>query len=130
MKQLIDLLKATPIERMEGNSQVRIIDVTADSRAVETGSLFFCLRGEHVDGHNFANMAAENGAAAIIAEKKIDVASDVTIIYVADTRKAMEDIVPYFFDYPSKNENDCFDGNKWKNYNNPCYIPYPASCRI
>ena len=59
MKQLIDLLKATPIERMEGNSQVRIIDVTADSRAVETGSLFFCLRGEHVDGHNFANMAAE-----------------------------------------------------------------------
>mgnify|MGYP002886897506 CR=1 FL=1 len=34
MKQLIDLLKATPIERMEGNSQVRIIDVTADSRAV------------------------------------------------------------------------------------------------
>ncbi len=40
MKQLIDLLKATPIERMEGNSQVRIIDVTADSRAVETGSLF------------------------------------------------------------------------------------------
>ena len=71
MKQLIDLLKATPIERMEGNSQVRIIDVTADSRAVETGSLFFCLRGEHVDGHNFANMAAEN-------------------------------IVPYFFDYPSK----------------------------
>lgn len=70
MKQLIDLLKATPIERMEGNSQVRIIDVTADSRAVETGSLFFCLRGEHVDGHNFANMAAENGAAAIIAEKE------------------------------------------------------------
>lgn len=102
MKQLIDLLKATPIERMEGNSQVRIIDVTADSRAVETGSLFFCLRGEHVDGHNFANMAAENGAAAIIAEKKIDVTSDVTIIYVANTRKAMEDIVPYFFDYPSK----------------------------
>ena len=35
MKQLIDLLKATPIERMEGNSQVRIIDVTADSRAVK-----------------------------------------------------------------------------------------------
>lgn len=130
MKQLIDLLKATPIERMEGNSQVRIIDVTADSRAVETGSLFFCLRGEHVDGHNFANMAAENGAAAIIAEKKIDVFSDVTIIYVADTRKAMEDIVPYFLTIPLKNENDCFDGNKWKNYNNPCYIPYPASCRI
>ena len=30
------------------------------------------MRGEHVDGHNFANMAAENGAAAIIAEKKIE----------------------------------------------------------
>ena len=70
MKQLIDLLKATPIERMEGNSQVRIIDVTADSRAVETGSLFFCLRGEHVDGHNFANMAAENGRQLLLRKRK------------------------------------------------------------
>ena len=81
MKQLIDLLKATPIERMEGNSQVRIIDVTADSRAVETGSLFFCLRGEHVDGHNFANMAAENGAAAIIAETQLGMQVATSAIY-------------------------------------------------
>ena len=101
MKQLIDLLKATPIERMEGNSQVRIIDVTADSRAVETGSLFFCLRGEHVDGHNFANMAAENGAGAIILGKKNDVGSDVSNIYVFATRKEKEDIVSYFFFYTS-----------------------------
>lgn len=70
MKQLIDLLKATPIERMEGNSQVRIIDVTADSRAVETGSLFFCLRGEHVDGHNFANMAAEMERQLLLRKRK------------------------------------------------------------
>ena len=40
-----------------------------DSREVTPGSLFFCFRGEQVDGHDFAKDAAKNGALAIIAER-------------------------------------------------------------
>lgn len=40
-----------------------------DSRAVEPGSLFVCLPGERVDGHDFAAQAASQGALAIIAER-------------------------------------------------------------
>lgn len=70
-------------------------------------------------------MAAENGAAAIIAEKKIDVASDVTIIYVADTRKAMEDIVPYFLTIPLKMRMIALTGTNGK-LQQP--MLYPISC--
>lgn len=102
MKSLIDLLKITDFEKIEGNSGVRISDVTADSREVKRGSLFFCLPGAHVDGHEFVDMAVKKGAAAVIAEKKINISDDVTVVYVSDTRRAMENIVPYFFDYPSR----------------------------
>ena len=41
-----------------------ITDVTADSRVVQEGSLFICLKGATVDGHKFLKMAVEKGAVA------------------------------------------------------------------
>ncbi len=40
-----------------------------DSRAVCKGNLFFCLPGEHVDGHDFAAAAVDAGALAVIASR-------------------------------------------------------------
>lgn len=40
-----------------------------DSRAVKQGDLFFCLPGEHVDGHDFAAAAVEKGALAVVASR-------------------------------------------------------------
>lgn len=102
MKELKELIRVTPYERTEGNTDVMISDVTADSREVRAGSLFICLDGAHVDGHRFAASAAEKGAAVIVAEKEISVPEGTAVIYVKDTRHAMEDITPYFFDYPSR----------------------------
>jgi len=56
--------------------------VQTDSRLVTTGSIFFALRGDETDGHLFADKAVANGAALIIAEKRLDVT--VPIIVVAD----------------------------------------------
>lgn len=39
-----------------------------DSRQVQAGDLFFCIKGEHADGHDFAGAAARAGACAIIAQ--------------------------------------------------------------
>lgn len=45
----------------------RIVDdVTIDSRAVRTGSLFVALPGEHTDGHRFLDDARRNGAAGFL----------------------------------------------------------------
>lgn len=102
MKTLQDLLRQTAYERIEGPSDQTVTDITADSRAVVKGSLFLCLPGARVDGHTFAKAAAEKGASVIVAEKPVDLPDGVTVVYVKDTRKAMEDITPYFFDYPAR----------------------------
>lgn len=102
LKTLKDLIAQTAVLRIVGPADAEISDVTADSREVHPGSLFICLPGAHVDGHTFAAKAAEMGAAAILAEKPVDVPASVSVITVADTRRAMEDITPYFFDYPAR----------------------------
>jgi UDP-N-acetylmuramoyl-tripeptide--D-alanyl-D-alanine ligase len=42
--------------------------ICIDSRKVEPGALFFALRGEQVDGHQFAQTALDNGAAYAVVE--------------------------------------------------------------
>lgn len=101
-KSLRDVAGKTAIIKQEGPKDQMITDITADSRKVKKGSLFICLTGARVDGHAFAETACKQGAVAVIAEKKIHVPSNVSVIYVKDTRKAMEDITPYFFDYPAR----------------------------
>ena len=102
MKQLRELLSLTPYQKVCGDADVSVSDITADSRAVKAGSLFICLVGAHVDAHDFAKAAAEAGASVIVAQKEIEAPAGVTVVYVADTRRAMEDITPYFFEYPSR----------------------------
>ena len=101
MKNLQELLQHITYERIEGSLDVEVQDITADSRTVKQGSLFICLSGAHVDGHKFVGSAVEKGASVIIAAQKVNVPSGVTVIYVGDTRKAMEEVTPYFFDYPA-----------------------------
>jgi UDP-N-acetylmuramoyl-tripeptide--D-alanyl-D-alanine ligase len=47
--------------------------VVADSRAVAAGGLFVAVRGERVDGHEFAGAAAAAGAAAVLAQRPVGV---------------------------------------------------------
>ena len=58
MKNLEKLLKCTDINYIVGDTNKEITDITADSREVKEGSLFICLDGAHVDGHNYAASAA------------------------------------------------------------------------
>ena len=60
--------------------------VVIDSRQAVPGALFAALPGEHVDGHDYAGVAAANGAAAVLAARPLPgvgapviVVSDVTL---------------------------------------------------
>ena len=64
------------------------------------GSLFFCLRGQNFDGHNFAEIAHEKGAKALVVERPLFV--DIPQIVVDDTRKAMALCASNFFDNPQE----------------------------
>ena len=61
-------LDAADVESALG---ARIIPTGAqiDSRLIAPKQLFFCLKGENADGHDFAAAAARAGASAVIAER-------------------------------------------------------------
>lgn len=102
-KQLSALLALLPQAKVIGTAEKLITDVTADSRTVQAGSLFICLKGATVNGHRFLKMAAEKGAVAALVEDVPDeLPEGVTLVQVPDTRAAMELVTPFFFDYPGK----------------------------
>lgn len=68
-----------------------ITGISKDNRVVKSGDLFVAIRGECFDGHDFIKSAEEAGAAAVLAERRIE---DVSVpqLIVADTVKALGDI--------------------------------------
>lgn len=101
MKTLKDIISTLDVQQVQGNQNVSIQDITADSRAVKPNSLFIALDGATVDGHNYIDKAVAAGAVAVIVSKPVTVSTDVCVITVDDTRQAMMTCVPYFFDYPA-----------------------------
>lgn len=80
-----------------------IKDVSYNSKTAKSGDVFVCLTGEHTDGHDYAKMAVDNGAVAVIAQKEIDV--DVPVIIVDDTKLALAQVANALNDYPSQKLN-------------------------
>ena len=72
---------------LRGDESVLVADASYDSRDVPHGSLFFCVRGENVDGHDFVGQAVASGAAALVVERPVDV--DVPQLIVRSVRAAM-----------------------------------------
>lgn len=76
-----------------------ITGITCDSRQVEKGSLFFCIRGLKFDGHDHAQSAVQNGAAGIVCERDLGLENQVL---VHDTREAYGIACANYFGNPSK----------------------------
>lgn len=83
--------------------EIKDIDITSiayDSRKVKDGSVFVCIKGYETDGHRYAKTAAENGAAVIVAEDKLDV--DVPVVYVKNSRRSLAKLSCAFYGNPSE----------------------------
>ena len=78
---------------------VDIRDLAYDTARAGEGSLFFCVRGAHVDGHDFAADAVARGAAALVVERPLPLAAPQLV--VADARAAMPAAATLFFDDPT-----------------------------
>lgn len=64
--------------------------VVVDSRLAVAGSVFFAMRGESTDGHEFAAAAVESGAVLVVAERAVSVG--VPVIVVPDSLTALADL--------------------------------------
>ena len=75
-------------------AQATLADVCTDTRKIQPGSLFVCLRGERFDGHSFASQAAKLGAAALLVDHPVD--ADVPQLVVTDTGKALLQLAGWY----------------------------------
>ncbi len=98
---LSDITDGINYKNIFNNREAEVTELCCNSACVSEGSLFVCISGTKVDGHNFAKDAEQKKAAAIIAEKEIDV-KDVPVIYVEDTRKALAEAAQAFYKHPAK----------------------------
>lgn len=73
--------------RVSGDSDIRLSDVTHDSRGAGPAVLFVAVRGAQHDGHDFVATAVTSGSPAVAVERPIRI--DAGVIVVDDTRAVM-----------------------------------------
>ncbi|MCD7885697.1 MAG: UDP-N-acetylmuramoyl-L-alanyl-D-glutamate--2,6-diaminopimelate ligase [Lachnospiraceae bacterium] len=99
--KLTQLLEKMEYTCVQGSPDTEVKNLVNDSRKVEEGSLFFCIKGAVADGHKYAADVAAKGAAVLVVQDEIEVPQDVTVIRVADTRLAMALMSAAYFGYPA-----------------------------
>ena len=97
LKKLIENLH--PYVPYDGDD-VEIKSIENDNRKVINGSLFICIKGYTVDGHDFAQKAYESGAVAVIAERKLPL--PIPVIVVKDTKRAGSILADVFYQKPTQ----------------------------
>ena len=97
--ELRELLAGAAVGEIAGDGETEVSGLTYDSRRVEPGDLFFCVRGQLADGHDFAAKALGRGAAALVVERPLDLPA--TQVVVADARAAMPPVAVRFWGDPT-----------------------------
>lgn len=77
-----------------------ITSIENDNRLIQPGSLFVCVKGYTVDGHDFAEAAVASGAVAIVSQKPLSLS--VPVIVVKDTIRAMAILADHFYGHPTQ----------------------------
>jgi UDP-N-acetylmuramoyl-L-alanyl-D-glutamate--2,6-diaminopimelate ligase len=103
--RLDDLLRAADLAgrgltvTVVGDLGAEISAVTMDSRQVRPGSLFACVVGRTVDGHQFAPAALRAGATALVVQRNVDL--PVPQVVVSDVRAAIGPLSDIVYGRPS-----------------------------
>ena len=101
LDELIEYLKYKDLINFKN---VEISGISYNSKTTKKGDIFVCLVGEHTDGHEYAQMAIDNGAAALLVERPVE---NITVpqVQVDSTRHKIADIADRFYSSPSKGLN-------------------------
>lgn len=87
IKQTTQQIAKTLHARLFGDGNVTVSTVSTDTRQAVENGLFFALKGEKFDAHDYAEKAVEQGCVALVVERELPIA--VPQIIVADTRLAL-----------------------------------------
>jgi UDP-N-acetylmuramoyl-L-alanyl-D-glutamate--2,6-diaminopimelate ligase len=102
--KLDELIEYLDYKDLINFKNIDITGISYNSKTTKKGDIFICLIGEHTDGHEFAKSAIENGAAALLVEKKVE-GTKIPQVVVSSTRHKIADIADRFYSSPSKGIN-------------------------
>ena len=87
-------------ELISGRPESVLAGLSTDSRNIMPGQLFWALKGERYDGHNFLKQAVHMGAAGVVLKKgshaKLTSTNGLVVIAVDDTLKALGDLAHWW----------------------------------
>lgn len=95
--KLGEILNNLKYKQFWGDAGVEIGGLCTDSQKIKKGDLFFCYEGGKYDSHEFAQEAESAGAAAIICERKMEVA--IPQVIVENGREQIAKIARQFYGY-------------------------------
>lgn len=78
--------------------------VTSDSREVESGFLFVCIKGGSFDGHSAAAKMLEKGASAVVTQQKLGLAKEIN---VENPRRLYPELLSRFYGSPTRKFKLC-----------------------
>lgn len=98
--KLNKILNNIDYKLIQGSIDLDIDDIRYDSREIVGNCGFVALKGIDHDGHNYINMAINNGAKCVFVCEDVKVDADVTVIKLKDTRKSLAYLSANLFENP------------------------------
>lgn len=85
------------------DNDMKIYSIHSDSRYVKPYSIFFCIEGLSVNGHQYVEDAIFQGAKCIVHSRPFEeYHNDIIYIEVDDTLDELNRVANIFYDFPSK----------------------------
>lgn len=102
--KLSELCKEITYTCIQGSMEREVTDIIYDSRKVSAGTVFACMVGTVVDGHDYIEDAVAKGAAALVVEHEVEcvIPADCTVIQVESARFALAHMSAAYFGYPDR----------------------------
>ncbi len=97
--KLEELIEYLDYKDLVNFKSVEVSGISYNSQTTKKGDIFICLAGEHTDGHEYAQMAIDNGAVALLVERPLDI--KIPQVVVSNTRHKIADIADRFYSRPS-----------------------------
>ena len=96
---LDEIIKAFGGQIISGDRDTKIKGISTDSRTVKPGDLFFALKGERCDGHQYVTHAMNTGAVGAVISNEFNIEpahKNFPVIRVKDTTTALGDLARYY----------------------------------
>jgi UDP-N-acetylmuramoyl-L-alanyl-D-glutamate--2,6-diaminopimelate ligase len=99
--KLRDVLKDIEYTGITGPQDVEITGISINSKKIKMGNLFLSIKGFKKDGHDFAQEAVQNGAAAAMVQKVLELPKNITQVVVKDSRMEFPKACRNFYKNPT-----------------------------